>query len=67
MATYIRIPVYGKFWVMFDRDNGHPGGRGYVWIFETKKAALEHRREQHKDKLSARLTMPQKVVINIKK
>ena len=44
--NYLKIPSYGRFWVMFDLNNGHPSGSGYIWIHSTRKEALEHRKLQ---------------------
>ena len=55
-----------RAWVMWDLDNGHAHGKndpgkGYMWIFETRKEALIHRKLQHKIKFGARLSMPFKI------
>lgn len=49
---------WNKIWIMFDLCNGHVGGRTYFWVFPTKKEALNHRKKQHKNKNSARLSVP---------
>ena len=51
---------WDRMWVVPDLDNGHPGkaGKGYVWIFPTKKAAIEHKRAQRKMKYAASLGKP---------
>ncbi len=59
--AYITIPDFGKFWICFDLSNGHKGGRGYAWIFRTKKEAIEHRKYQHKKKSGAKLSFPFKI------
>ncbi len=64
--AYVVIPDYGKFWVMFDLDNGNAGKCGYAWIFRTKALAIAHRRAQRKKKHSARLSAPVKVEMNKK-
>lgn len=53
-------------WVMWDMDNGHAwgkkdAGKGYMWVFSTRKAALLHRKRQHAKLHSARLSMPFKI------
>jgi hypothetical protein len=48
-------------WIMEDRFNGDMAKGSYLWIFNTRKEALDHRREQHKLKHASRLSMPQKV------
>lgn len=64
--NYITIPDFCKFWMMWDLSNGHKGYRGYIWIFRTKKEAMDHRRKQHKSKTGARLSIPIKMDINPK-
>jgi len=61
---YIETP-YKKFWVLFDLDNGHKwgkndAGKGYAWIFSTKKEAIQHKRNWPAPKY-ARLSKPIKV------
>lgn len=51
---------------MWDLDNGHAHytrdpGKGYMWVFTTKREALEHRRKQHRNKMNARLSQPFKL------
>ena len=58
--NYIRIP-FGKFWVMFDLNNGDIKKGGYAWIFATKNEALRHRRIQSKNPNSASLSYPKLV------
>ena len=60
IKNYITIPEWGKFWLLWDLSNGHKGYRGYMWVFRTKKEAISHRREQHKNG-GAKLSLPQKV------
>ena len=55
-----------RMWIMWDLDNGHAchkndPGKGYAWIFKTRKEALNHRRQQHKRKHRSRLSMPIKI------
>lgn len=53
------------YWVMLDTSNGNPEtcyGRNYLWIFDTKEAALKHRKQQHKTG-GATLAMPVKCII----
>lgn len=63
MKNYIQTP-YKKFWVLFDLDNGHCGkndtGKGYAWIFSTKKEAIQHKRNWPAPKY-AKLSKPIKV------
>lgn len=51
---------------MWDLNNGHAWnkndpGIGYMWVFKTRKDAMEHRKYQHKLKYGARLSMPFKI------
>lgn len=53
-------------WLLFDLNNGNPSGRGqkaYVWWFRSRKAAMAHRRHQHKMRFGARLSMPRKATV----
>lgn len=57
---------YNRAWIMWDLDNGHANssrdvGKGYFWVFKTRKDALSHRNKQHKMKLGARLSYPVKI------
>lgn len=53
-----------EIWILFDLDNGDglwPAGicaRRYYWWFETRTAAMRHRREQRKHPFAARLSAP---------
>ncbi len=54
---------YRRIYIMWDLDNGHAwskrdNGKGYVWIFQNYKDAMQHRRKQHKNKRYAGLSMP---------
>lgn len=58
--------AWRQAWIMWDLDNGHSCGpndvgRGYFWVFKRKSDALKHRREQYKNKFSARLSVPFKI------
>ena len=62
---YIRCG-WRRAWIMWDLDNGHAWdkqdpGKGYMWVFPTRKEALMHRRKQHKKKFGAELSMPFKI------
>lgn len=62
---YISVS-YCRAWVMWDLDNGHAwnkqdSGKGYLWVFPTKKEALEHKRKYHKGSDKARLSKPIKI------
>jgi hypothetical protein len=48
-----------KMWVLIDLSNSNPGSHNYLWWFETKKQAVEHKRRQRKLKHAARLSAPQ--------
>jgi hypothetical protein len=41
--------AFRKAWVLFDLDNGHKwgngSGKGYMWVFPTRKAATEHKKK----------------------
>lgn len=65
--NYIKVG-YRRFWVMFDLDNGHQWnsrdiGKGYIWVFESRKKALAHRKAQHSNRDNARLSYPKFVKI----
>ncbi len=67
MNNYVKTG-HRKAWVCFDLDNGHKSnkndaGKGYVWVFTTRKEARAHCRNQKKLKHSARLSQPIKVEI----
>jgi len=52
-----------RAWIMWDLDNGHAWskgdpGRGYLWVFKTKKEAIEHKRQQRKMEFGAKLSKP---------
>ena len=54
---------YLRCWIMFDLDNGHANssgdsGRGYAWVFTTRKNAREYRKKQHTYECCARLSEP---------
>lgn len=49
-------------WVMFDLDNGDKKSRRYLWWFETKKAAIEHRKWQMFLTYGASLSEPEKYI-----
>lgn len=69
MVKYVKNYVqcgWRRAWIMWDLDNGHARGdydpgKGYVWIFSTRKKALEHRKNQHKKPNHARLSYPRKI------
>lgn len=53
-------------WIMWDLGNGHSWGKrdpgkGYMWVFRTRKDAIEHRRKTHRRKRSVRLSRPFKI------
>lgn len=55
-----------RAWIMWDLDNGHAWssgdpGRGYMWVFKTRKEAMEHRRIQHQNPKNVRLSLPFKI------
>ena len=50
--------AWRRAWIMWDLDNGHAWnrndpGKGYMWVFKTKKDALEHKRQSKNVRLSA--------------
>ena len=47
-------------WVLIDFSNSNPRSNNYLWWFETRQLAREHRREQHAIRANARLSQPQK-------
>lgn len=53
------MPKQEDLWLVFDLNNGSPNsGMGYVWWFNTKYEALEHRRHVAKMKYTVDLSMP---------
>ena len=52
------MPKGREVWLLFDQANGDEGSRRYVWWFDTKGAALAHRRHQHRHPSNAKLSMP---------
>lgn len=55
-----------RAWIMWDLANGHAcskndPGKGYMWVFKTRREALEHRKLQHCKPLNARLSYPFKI------
>lgn len=55
-----------RAWIAWDLDNGHAcskgdAGKGYMWVYKTRREALEHRKTQHKNPHHARLSYPVKV------
>ena len=55
-----------RAWILWDLDNGHAwdkrdNGKGYMWVFSSRKEAISHRRKQHKNEYYARLSMPLKI------
>jgi hypothetical protein len=64
VLNYLSVS-WNQFWFMVDLDNGHTKGNGYIWVFKTKKEAIEHRRRQHKKKFGSKLSVP--IKINFKK
>ena len=60
--NYVRVG-FRRAWCMWDLDNGHAygerdPGKGYIWLFATKKEALDHRKKQHQKKFGASLSLP---------
>lgn len=49
-------------WVLVDESNSNPRGRQYLWWFETRALAREHRSKQLKMKTGAVLSQPQQWV-----
>ena len=58
--------AYRKAWLMFDLDNGHKcnnicdNGKGYLWIFKTKKEA-EFLRKFHRENDLPSLSKPVRI------
>ena len=53
MSDYIKT-AYRKTWICFDLDNGHScgkndPGKGYIWVFTTRKEAREHIKKQNNE------------------
>jgi hypothetical protein len=66
-SNYVRC-AYRKAWICFDIDNGHARnniatGKGYLWVFPTRREAREHRKWQHANPNHARLSPPIKVQV----
>lgn len=64
-ANYVKCG-WRRAWIMWDLDNGHAwstrdNGHGYLWVFTTRKEAIQHRRKQHLKRFGARLSMPVKI------
>ena len=60
-----------RAWIMFDLDNGHSWGKndpgkGYIWVFRTKREALAHKKYQNTREFAAKLSPPIKVEYNRK-
>ncbi len=51
------FPQDKTFWVCFDESNGHKESKRYLWWFDTKKKAKEHRK-WHKKMDYAPLSQP---------
>lgn len=47
-------------WVLIDLSNSNPRSRNYLWWFETRALARQHRKHQHSMKYGATLSQPQK-------
>lgn len=45
-------------WILIDRDNGHEGSRRYLWWFETRQQAIDHRKTQNANPRNARVIGP---------
>jgi hypothetical protein len=56
------LPKGKKFWVLFDIVNGGKEARRYLWWFDTKKEAMEHKKWQHAKEYGAKLYGPVCVV-----
>lgn len=53
------LPIPDKpIWLLFDLSNGDNQTKRYVWWFDTRDKALNHRKWQRKQKYSACLSMP---------
>lgn len=63
---HVISPTWKQIWLMFDTSNGHAKGRTYFWVFGTKKEAMTHRRQQHKMKFHAKLSLPIRISNNVK-
>ena len=50
-----------KFWILIDLSNGDENSRQYLWWFESKKKAKEHRKHQMTLPNNAELSKPIKV------
>ncbi len=64
-SQYVRCG-WRRAWIIWDMDNGHAwskndSGKGYMWVFSTRKKALLHRKTQHAKNNSARLSVPFKI------
>lgn len=66
--NYVRCG-FRSAWIMFDLENGHScgkndSGKGYIWIFSTRKEALKHRKNQHDNPSYVKLSYPIHVKMN---
>ena len=62
VENYVRCG-FRSAWIMFDLGNGHAcgqndSGRGCIWVFSTRKEALEHRKSQHSNPKFVTLSYP---------
>lgn len=68
--NYVKC-AWRRAWLLFDLDNGHSwglndSGKGYVWVFKTKKEAIAHKKLQKTKPFAAQLSPPIKVEYNRK-
>lgn len=48
-----------ELWVLLDDSNGNPDlGYGYVWVFDSRQAARDHKRNQEMNHNNATLKGP---------
>ena len=58
------MPRRSWFWCLFDTSNGDSLSRRYVWWFDTRKAAMEHKRHQEAMRHGASLSKVVRVFVS---
>lgn len=59
----IFMPEGDYAWVLFDTSNGDEASHRYLWWFDTRREAREHRAKQHANPEWVRLSRPVRMVI----
>ena len=65
MRTKKRRPPIGQgqlladeIWILIDEDNGDASSKRYLWWFESRQKAREHKKWQNANPKNARVTGP---------